>query len=281
MLAFEHVSIAFDETVVLRDVSFVVPRGFTLIVFGMSGSGKSVLLKLALGLLRPDAGAIFVDGVRIDTMPEDELRRVRVGIGMLFQESALFDSLTVAENVAYGLIENSTLAPDAIRTRVEDVLGVIGMAPFIDRLPSELSGGQRRRVALARAMAAHPPLILLDEPTSGLDPITATTVDEVIIRMRDLDRATAVIVTHQVRDAIYVATHKAVRTAAGSAIVADANTHTATFIMLRDGGIYFQGTAADLQGSEDEHLRRFLGEFAQEQESGLLAPVPGRVDERV
>jgi phospholipid/cholesterol/gamma-HCH transport system ATP-binding protein len=154
-VVFDKVSFAFDDHVVLRDLSFDLPKGSMKMLLGASGAGKSVLLKLILGLLRPDAGAILVNGQRIDRMNEHELMRIRGDIGMLFQENALFDSLTVAENVGYRLYEETDLPEDQVRRRVEDVLGFIGLAEYIDRMPSSLSGGQRRRVAIARAMAAQ------------------------------------------------------------------------------------------------------------------------------
>ena len=209
-VVFDNVSFAFDEHVVLRDISFSVPKGSMKILLGASGAGKSVVLKLILGLLRPDAGTILVNGQRIDRMTERDLMRVRGDIGMLFQESALFDSLTVAENVGYRLYEETDMPDDQVRSRVEEVLGFIGLGEYIDRMPSELSGGQRRRVAIARAMAAKPNLLLFDDPTTGLDPIIATTVDDEIVKLRDLEHVTSIVVTHQIRDAFYVATHEAV-----------------------------------------------------------------------
>ena len=184
---FDKVSFAFDEHVVLDDVSFSVPQGSMRILLGASGAGKSVVLKLILGLLRPDSGTILVNGQRIDAMNERDLTRVRADIGMLFQENALFDSLTVAENVGYRLLEETDMPESVARSRVEEVLGFVGLGEFTDRLPSELSGGQRRRVAIARAMAAKPSLLLFDDPTSGLDPIIATTVDDQIVKLRDLE----------------------------------------------------------------------------------------------
>jgi phospholipid/cholesterol/gamma-HCH transport system ATP-binding protein len=177
-IVFDHVSFAFDDHVVLRDLSFSIPAGRMKMLLGASGAGKSVVLKLVLGLFRPDSGTIHVNGQRVDDMAERDLLRVRGDIGMLFQESALFDSLTVAENVGYRLYEETDLPAGQVRTRVAEVLGFIGLGDYIDRMPSELSGGQRRRVAIARAMAAKPSLLLFDDPTTGLDPITATTVDD-------------------------------------------------------------------------------------------------------
>ncbi len=256
-VVFEHVSLAFDEQVVLRDVSFSVPQGSMRILLGASGAGKSVILKLILGILRPDSGKILVNGERIDRMSERDLLRVRGDIGMLFQESALFDSLTVAENVGYRLSEETHLPADQVGARVAEVLGFIGLDEYIDRIPSELSGGQRRRVAIARAMAAKPSLLLFDDPTTGLDPIIATTVDDQVIKLRDLEHVTSILVTHQIRDAFYVATHYAVRGADGLRIL-PAEADRATFMVLHDGRIYFEGSGAALLASKDPFLHRFL-----------------------
>lgn len=257
---FDSVSLAFDDCVVLRDVSFSVPTGAMKILFGASGAGKTTVLKLILGLMRPDSGRVLVDGVRIDTMSEHELMGVRAGIGMLFQESALFDSLTAAENVGYRLAEEVHLPADEVRARVTAVLGFVGLADYADRLPSQLSGGQRRRVAIARAMATNAPLLLFDDPMSGLDPITSITIDDQIVKLRDLQQVTSIVVTHQIRDAFYVATHKAVGARGRPEIVPSDDTtgHRATFMMLKDSGIYFDGSAKDLLGSRDPYLRRFL-----------------------
>lgn len=259
-IAFDHVSFAFDDNVILRDVSFAIPDGSMAILLGASGSGKSVLLKLILGLHRPDAGTIHLKGTRIDTLPERELVHVRADIGMLFQEGALFDSLTVAENVGYRLYEETDMPWDQVRRRVEEVLGFIGLEEYTDRLPSELSGGQRRRVGIARAMAASPSVILFDDPTSGLDPILATTVDDEIVKLRDLEAVTSIVVTHQIRDAFYIATHKATRSDGRPRIVPvpDGHTSRATFMVLHEGRIAFSGTGAELLASPDPHLREFL-----------------------
>jgi len=259
-VVFDRVSFAFDDHVVLRDVSFTIPAGAMTILLGASGSGKSVLLKLILGFFRPDSGAIFVHGERIDQMAETDLMRMRGDIGMLFQNSALFDSLTVAENVGYRLAEESRLPYDQVRRRVEEVLGFIGLGDYIDRMPSDLSGGQRRRVAIARSMAAKPSLILFDDPTTGLDPIIATTVDDEIVKLRDLERVTSIVVTHQIRDAMYVAGHEAVRSGGlpRVQIAADEKAARAAFMVLHDGRIYFKGSAAELRASRDPYLREFL-----------------------
>src|SRR6188768_722176 len=211
IVVFDMVNLAFDEKVILRDVSFTLQTGHTKIFLGASGAGKSTILRLALGLLKPDAGRIFVNGEQIDGMREDDLMKVRADLGMVFQEGALFDSLTVRENVGYKLFEESNLPLDDVNRRVEEVLGFVRLAEFIDRMPSELSGGQRRRVAIARAMTAKPRILLYDEPTTGLDPITCLTVDEEIIKLRDLEGVSSVLVTHQLRDAFFVAEHAAVK----------------------------------------------------------------------
>jgi phospholipid/cholesterol/gamma-HCH transport system ATP-binding protein len=229
------------------------------ILLGASGAGKSIILKLILGLFRPDSGTIHVHGSRIDNMDEPELMRVRGDIGMLFQESALFDSLTVAENVGNRLYEETDLPQEQVRRRVEEVLGFIGLGEYIDRMPSELSGGQRRRVAIARAMAAKPSLLLFDDPTTGLDPITATTVDDEIVKLRDLEQVTSIVVTHQIRDAFYVARHGAVRAKEQPRIVPlDDHVERATFMVLNEGRICFEGSAAELQASRDGFLQEFL-----------------------
>jgi phospholipid/cholesterol/gamma-HCH transport system ATP-binding protein len=259
-IVFDHVSFAFDEHVILRDISFGVPKGSMKILLGASGAGKSVVLKLVLGLLRPDAGAILVDGQRVDRMTERDLMHLRGNIGMLFQENALFDSLTVAENVGYRLYEETDMPADQVRSRIQEVLGFIGLGGYIDRMPSELSGGQRRRVAIARAMAAKPDLLLFDDPTTGLDPLIATTVDDEIVKLRDLGHVTSVVVTHQIRDAFYVATHEAVGTNGRPQIrvASEAKGERASFMVLHEGRIYFEGTAAALLASRDGYLQEFL-----------------------
>jgi len=187
VVVFDRVKLAFDEKVVLRDISFTLLKGHTKIILGASGSGKSTILKIITGLLRADEGVVWVNGSRVDQLSELEMMAVRADLGMIFQEGALFDSLTVRENVGYKLYEESDMPIEQVHRRVEEVLGWIGMTEYIDRMPSALSGGQRRRVAIARAMAFKPRILLYDEATTGLDPITATTVDEEIIKLRDLE----------------------------------------------------------------------------------------------
>jgi phospholipid/cholesterol/gamma-HCH transport system ATP-binding protein len=260
VVEFVDVRLAFDDNVVLDGISFRLYPGFTKIFIGASGSGKSTVLKLILGLLAPDSGKILVHGQRIDGMTENELFAVRDHTGMVFQEGALFDSLTVGENVGFKLYEETDMPLAEVRTRVEEVLGFVELGPYIDRKPSELSGGQRRRVAIARAMAFKPKLLLYDEPTTGLDPITALTVDAEIIKLRDLESVTSVLVTHQLRDAFYIATHGATRTPEGHAIVSASpeKVEQADFVMLRDGKIVFEGSADELRSATDPYLLAFL-----------------------
>jgi phospholipid/cholesterol/gamma-HCH transport system ATP-binding protein len=260
VIVFDGVALAFDEKVILKNVSFTLLKGHTKIFLGASGAGKSTILKLILGLLKPDAGVIWVNGERVDAMNERELMAVRADLGMVFQEGALFDSLTVAENVGYKLYEELRWPDDKVDSRVREVLGFIGLGDFIDRMPSELSGGQRRRVAIARAMAAKPRILLYDEPTTGLDPITATTVDEEIVKLRDIEGVSSIVVTHQLRDAFFLAGHRALR-ADGRVHIEAADqqkSEEAEFIMLKDGNIIFEGPAGELKRSSDPYLQTFL-----------------------
>ena len=262
IVVFDQVSLAFDDKEILNDISFTLQTGHTKIFLGASGAGKSTILRLILGLLKPDAGQIVVNGERVDNMSEDQLMQVRGDLGMVFQEGALFDSLTVRENVGYKLFEESKVAYDVANTRVEEVLGFVGLAEFIDRKPSELSGGQRRRVAIARAMAAKPRILLYDEPTTGLDPITAITIDEEIIKLRDLENVSSIVVTHQLRDAFFVAEHAAVRENGRMHFEkADAKkADEAEFIMLKEGRVAFEGNASELREASktDPYINAFL-----------------------
>ena len=262
IVVFDKVDLAFDEKVILKQVSFTLLTGHTKIFLGASGAGKSTILRLALGLLRPDAGGIFVNGEQIDRMSEDDLMQVRADFGMVFQEGALFDSLTVRENVGYKLVEEMKWPMEKVDARIKEVLGFMALSEFIDRMPAELSGGQRRRVAIARAMAAKPRILLYDEPTTGLDPITSVTVDEEIIKLRDLEGVSSVLVTHQLRDAFFVAEHAATRR--DDEILFDrapeGKSDQAEFIMLKDGGILFEGNATELReaAKKDAYIRSFL-----------------------
>lgn len=260
VVVFDNVSIAFDDHVVLDGVSFSVPKASMVMLLGASGTGKSVILKLILGLLCPDSGSIYVNGQRIDTMRETELLAVRDDIGMLFQETALFDSLTVGGNVGFKLDQDSTLPEDEVQKRVEAVLGFVGLSGYEERMPTELSGGQKRRVALARAMASRPSLLLLDDPTTGLDPITAVTINEEVVKLRDLEHVTSIVVTHQIRDAFFVAQHEAVR--AGDEIefrqLEAAQADNAVFLVLHDRRIIFRGSGSELLASQDPYVKEFM-----------------------
>ena len=262
IIVFDHVSLAFDDKEILRDVSFTLKTGHTKIFLGASGAGKSTILRLILGLLKPDAGRIFVNGDRVDNMTEDDLMRVRGDLGMVFQEGALFDSLTVRENVGYKLFEESAASIEEVNRRVQEVLGFVRLGEFIDRMPSELSGGQRRRVAIARAMTAKPRILLYDEPTTGLDPITSLTIDEEIIKLRDIEGVSSIVVTHQLRDAFFVAEHMAIQNGHEVAFerAPPRKADEAEFIMLKDGRIAFEGNATELRetAAQDPYVHAFL-----------------------
>ena len=261
VVVFKDVSLAFDDKVILKRVSFHLMPGQLKVILGASGAGKSTILKLMLGLLRPDGGEIVVHGHRVDQLSEAELMHVRAGLGMVFQEGALFDSLTVRENVGYRLYEETDLPLEEVDARVTEVLGFVGLGEFGQRMPSELSGGQRRRVAIARALTSRPRILLYDEPTTGLDPITALTIDEEIIKLRDIEGVTSVIVTHQLRDAFYIANHEAVTGQNGDVDYFDvtpARKDRTEFVMLRDGVVAFEGNADELRASNDPYLKTFL-----------------------
>ena len=220
----------------------------------------SVILHARI-LLKADAGVVWVNGRRVDQLTEHEMMAVRADLGLIFQEGALFDSLTVRENVGYKLYEESDMPIPEVDHRVAEVLGFVGMLDHIDKMPSELSGGQRRRVAIARAMTAKPRILLYDEATTGLDPITALTVDDEVIKLRDLEGVSSIIVTHQLRDAFYVATHSAVRDADGTVRIVRATAEKereAEFIMLKEGLIVFEGDADALRRTTDPYIQSFL-----------------------
>jgi phospholipid/cholesterol/gamma-HCH transport system ATP-binding protein len=260
LVSFRDVHLSFDRPI-LKGVSFDLQPGSTKIILGGSGSGKTTILRLILGLLRPDSGQVLVNGVDVGRLTEEELRPVRLRIGMVFQEGALFDSLTVGENVGYRLNEDGDRRAAEVEREVREMLGFVGLAPFHDRMPSELSGGQRRRVAVARALLAEPPLMLYDEPTTGLDPITASTITDLIVKVRDLDGVTSILVTHQLRDAFNVARTFVFREGGeyGYRRLEDVSHLAGTeFLMLREGQILFQGSPHELQTSRDPYVREFL-----------------------
>ncbi len=258
VISFEDVSLAFENKHVLNGVSFQLHRGKTKVLFGVAGSGKSTLLKLALGLLRPDAGRIFVLGQEVTAMTEFELFSLRRRVGIVFQESALFDSLTVEENVAYRLLEEH-LDPEEISRRVAEALRFVELEHTQKKFPSELSGGMRRRVAIARAIITQPEIILYDSPTGGLDPITSTTIVELIVKQRDVYNTSALMVTHRLQDAFVMATHR-FDTAQNHMVPLPKGqvTESTLFLILRDGKVIFDGDAIALRESPDEYIREYI-----------------------
>ena len=259
-IIFENVSIGFEDRQVLDGVSFHVKRGETKAIFGVAGSGKTLILKLTLGLIKPDSGSIHVLGYDVTAMPEEELFELRRKIGMVFQESALFDSLTVEENVAYRLFEEHDLPPEEVRERVLEALRFVELEHTVVMNPSELSGGMRRRVAIARAMITQPEVLLYDSPTGGLDPVTSTTIVELLVKQRDVYKTTSLLVTHRLQDAFIMATHYFDRPAnAMKEIPQGAPVDVATtFVLLRDGKVIFDGTAQELAQSRDPYIRDYL-----------------------
>jgi phospholipid/cholesterol/gamma-HCH transport system ATP-binding protein len=258
VVVFEDVSIGFGRDPVLDGVSFKIAAGETRILLGPAGVGKSVLLKLTNGLLRPDSGRIYVFGHEISAMREDDLFELRGAIGTVFQEGALFDSLTVRDNVGYRLMEEH-VAEDEITARVTEALRFVELEHTLNKFPSELSGGMRRRVAIARAIVTNPKLILYDSPTGGLDPITSTTIIELVMKQRDVAHTTSLVITHRLQDAFVLAMHHFSREK--GAMVAlpagqtDANT---SFLMLHDAKLVFDGTTKELVESEDPFIREYL-----------------------
>jgi phospholipid/cholesterol/gamma-HCH transport system ATP-binding protein len=259
VIRFENVEIAFDHPV-LEGISFQLPHGETKVLMGAAGTGKTLVLKLALGLLKPDAGRITVLGEEITQMREQDLFDLRRKIGMVFQESALFDSLTVEENVAYRLMEETGKLTDEIHSRVLEALRFVELEHTVDLLPSELSGGMRRRVAIARAIITQPEVILYDSPTGGLDPVTSNTIIELIVKQRDVYGTSSLLVTHRLQDAFTMASHCFDQKQNKMVPVVDTGVrdlHT-RFLILRDGHIIFEGTAADLLRSNDPYIREYL-----------------------
>jgi phospholipid/cholesterol/gamma-HCH transport system ATP-binding protein len=262
-ISFQRVYFAYpgNEDYTLRDISFDIAAGSTEIILGGSGSGKSTILKLVLGLIKPESGKIEVGGVDISRMRERDLMSVRAHIGMVFQEGALFDSLSVAENVGFRLREHDGVAEEEFESRVRQMLGFVELGSFYDRGPADLSGGQRRRVAVARAMAHKPEMILYDEPTTGLDPITGSTICDLIVKLRDLEGVTSVMVTHQLRDAFQVA-QSFVERQNGDVVygrIDDVEQLEDTdFLVLNEGRIVFQGLQRELFRSGEPYVREFL-----------------------
>jgi len=259
-LVFEDVHLAFEDNHVLRGVSFHLPFGETKALFGVAGSGKSTLLKLALGLLRPDSGRITVLGNEVTQMREQSLFPMRGHLGMVFQESALFDSLTVRENVAYRLMEEHGIYDDAIDVRVRESLRFVELEHTLDLFPSELSGGMRRRVAIARAIITQPELLLYDSPTGGLDPVTSNTIIDLIMKQRDVYRTSSLLVTHRLQDAFTLATHEFnPKTSQVRALPRGQYCDVPmSFLMLRDGKVIFDGDIRQLARSKDEYIREYI-----------------------
>jgi len=261
-LEFDHVSLSFEEKPVLTDISFRMERGGTLMLLGVAGTGKSVLLKLTLGLLKPDAGRIKLEGEDVVPLPEAELWPIRKQMGMVFQEGALFDSLTVYENVAYPLREAGETDEVTIEERVREVLGFVELEQAIEKLPSDLSGGMRRRVSIARAISSRPSMMLYDSPTAGLDPVTAHTITILIAKLRDVERVSSIVVTHRLQDG-YVLSNFVYAPGQQNLAPAPADGEKARapatqFLVLRDGGIYFRGTGPELAKEADPYLHKFL-----------------------
>lgn len=260
-IEFHNVELAFDDQVILDNVSFSVRRGETKIVLGGSGTGKSTIINLILGLLKPDAGQVFVEGEDITELDDMELMRIRENIGMVFQEGALFDSLSVYENVAYRLHEEK-LDEDEVEHEVRRMLNFVDLEDAIDKMPSELSGGMRRRVGIARALVGNPGIVLFDEPTAGLDPPTARTICELAIKLRDLEDVSSIFVTHEMNNLDYIASEYATLDRKGNVnfeMEGDklclVNTEV---MMLRDGKIIFSGKDEQLRANNDPYIQKFI-----------------------
>jgi phospholipid/cholesterol/gamma-HCH transport system ATP-binding protein len=261
---FEGVRIGFDGVDIFRGVSFRVQERETLVLLGETGAGKTLALKLAAGLLRPLAGSIQVLGQEVSSMPEKDLLAFRRRIGFVFQEGALFDSMTVGENVAYRLYEDRVKQED-IEPRVREVLRFVELEHTVDLVPSELSGGMRRRVSIARALINQPPIVLYDSPTAGLDPVTSQTIITLILRLRDVFGVTAMLATQRLQDGFALAnfrfdpvTKRVVPNATNGNAAAAAKMAATRFLVLKEGGVYFEGGQEELAGSEDGYLKRFL-----------------------
>jgi phospholipid/cholesterol/gamma-HCH transport system ATP-binding protein len=260
VIVFEKVSIAFENNPVLDGISFRLARGETKAIFGVAGSGKSTLLKLASGLIMPDEGTIRVLGDRINDKSEEYLFELRRKVGIVFQESALFDSLTVRENVAFRLLEEGEISEDEIEKRVREALSFVELENTVDLFPSELSGGMRRRVAIARAIITQPEILLYDSPTAGLDPVTSTTIVELIIKQRDVYQTSSLLVTHRLQDAFTMASHYFDRKTNHMQLLPPDARHQVPicFLILKDGKIIFDGNVRQLAESKDEYIREYI-----------------------
>jgi phospholipid/cholesterol/gamma-HCH transport system ATP-binding protein len=260
-IEFEDVELAFDDQVILDKVSFSVHRGQTRFVLGGSGTGKSTIINLILGLIKPDAGRVYVNGEDITELDDQQLMRIRKTIGMIFQEGALFDSLSVYDNVAYRLHEEA-VPEDEVEHEVRRMLRFIDLEDAIDKMPIELSGGMRRRVGIARALVGNPNIVLFDEPTAGLDPPTARTICELAIKLRDIEDVSSIFVTHEMNNLEYIASEYSVIEPDGHVrFLPQGETFCLTntcVMMLRDGEIIFEGKEDELRASQDPYIRRFI-----------------------
>jgi phospholipid/cholesterol/gamma-HCH transport system ATP-binding protein len=260
VIVFENVSITFEDKPVLDGISFRLTKGETKAIFGVAGSGKSTILKLALGLIKPDGGTIYVLGEDIAQKSEEELFTLRRKIGIVFQESALFDSLTVRENVAFRLLEEGDIPEDEIEKRVREALSFVELENTVDLFPSELSGGMRRRVAIARAIITQPEILLYDSPTGGLDPVTSTTIVELIIKQRDVYKTSSLLVTHRLQDAFTLASHYFDTKENQMKLLPPEARHDVPmcFLILKEGKIIFDGNVRELAQSKDEYIREYI-----------------------
>jgi phospholipid/cholesterol/gamma-HCH transport system ATP-binding protein len=259
-LEFEDVAITFGERQVLDGISFQLMHGESKAIFGVAGSGKSTVLKLALGLIKPDSGRIVVLGEEVTAMNEEQLFELRRRVGIVFQESALFDSLTVRENVAFRLYEEGTVSDEDIEERVREALRFVELEHTMDLYPSELSGGMRRRVGIARTIITHPELVLYDSPTGGLDPVTSNTIIELIVKQRDLFKISSLLVTHRLQDAFTMGTHYFDRSENKmKPLPPNARAEVPMgFLILRNGHIIFDGDLKGLRETRDEYIQEYI-----------------------
>jgi phospholipid/cholesterol/gamma-HCH transport system ATP-binding protein len=260
-IEFRNVTMIFDDRKILNDLSFKVMKGETKIILGGSGCGKSTTIKLVLGLLKPDSGQILVDGEDITNYNEVQMMRIRKKIGMIFQEGALFDSLSVYENVAFKLHEQGVPEED-VENEVRRMLRFVNLEAAIDKMPSELSGGMRRRVGIARALVGDPKIVMFDEPTAGLDPPTARTICELAMKLRDLEDVSSIFVTHEMNNVEYLTSEYAVVNEAGEVIFEKEGEKlcliNSKVLMMRDGQIIFSGTDETLRKADDPYIHKFL-----------------------
>jgi phospholipid/cholesterol/gamma-HCH transport system ATP-binding protein len=259
-LEFENVSISFDERQILDEISFQLRLGDTKAIFGVAGSGKSTILKLALGLIRPDSGRIRLLGEEITEMSEDQLFVLRQRVGIVFQESALFDSLTVRQNVAFRLLEEGNLPESEIEERVREALSFVELENKVDLYPSELSGGMRRRVGIARTIITHPEVVLYDSPTGGLDPVTSNTIIELVVKQRDVYKTSSLLVTHRLQDAFTMGTHYFDKMENKMKPLPPHSRATVPMfiLILRDGHVIFDGDLKSLRETRDEYIREYI-----------------------